>query len=57
MTQHSPSNIEIAEVLREIADLLEAKGENVYRINSYRNAASAVEGSSLPVALIARKEG
>ena len=57
MAQRSPSNFDIAGVLNEIADLLEAKGENIYRVNSYRNAARSVEVSSLPVASIARKDG
>lgn len=47
-------NMEIARVFEEIADLLEIKGENVFRIRSYRNAALVVEG--LPVALKALYE-
>ncbi len=57
MTQRSPSNREIAKLLREIADLLQAKGENVYRTNSYRNAARAVEQTSVAIASIAKKDG
>lgn len=37
-------NAEIAGVFNEIADLLEIKGENPFRIRSYRNAALVVEG-------------
>ncbi|MBI5238262.1 MAG: DNA polymerase/3'-5' exonuclease PolX [Deltaproteobacteria bacterium] len=37
-------NREIARVFFEIADLLEIKGENPFRIRSYRNAGEAIEG-------------
>ena len=40
-------NLDIAKVFYEIADLLEIKGENPFRIRSYRNAALIIEG--LPV--------
>ncbi len=39
-------NIEIARIFHEIADLLEIKGENPFRVRSYRNAALAIEGIS-----------
>ena len=38
------TNAEIAGVFEEIADLLEFKGENAFRIRAYRNAARTVEG-------------
>ncbi|HTX98514.1 MAG TPA: helix-hairpin-helix domain-containing protein [Bacteroidota bacterium] len=57
MKQSSPSNNEIAGLLREIAGMLQAKGENIYRLNSYRSAARAVENSSLKIAAIARTDG
>ena len=37
-------NKEIARLLSEIADLMEITGEDGFRIRSYRNAATAVEG-------------
>jgi DNA polymerase (family 10) len=37
-------NIEIARLLAETADLMEIGGEDGFRIRSYRNAASAIEG-------------
>jgi DNA polymerase (family 10) len=37
-------NQEIARVLRETADLMEIAGEDSFRIRSYRNGATAVEG-------------
>ncbi|MFO7924511.1 MAG: DNA polymerase/3'-5' exonuclease PolX [Bacteroidales bacterium] len=37
-------NKEIAKILNEIADLLDIKGENQFRIRSYRNAARTISG-------------
>ena len=37
-------NREIARILAETADLMEIAGEDGFRIRSYRNAASAIEG-------------
>ena len=37
-------NSEIARQFNEIADLLEIKGANPFRIRSYRNAALVIEG-------------
>ncbi|HVA90575.1 MAG TPA: DNA polymerase/3'-5' exonuclease PolX [Chloroflexota bacterium] len=42
-------NGQIAAGLREIADLLEMTGENVFRIRAYRRAAEAVEALAEPV--------
>ncbi len=39
-------NQDIAKIFHEIADLLEIKGDNPFRIRSYRNAALAIEGLS-----------
>ena len=50
-------NRSLARVLHEIADLLEIKGENPFRIRSYRLAAESVESSDRDVAaLLARGE-
>lgn len=38
------TNSQIAEVLRQHADLLEIAGENTFRINAYRRAADTVKG-------------
>lgn len=43
-------NYEVARVFRSIADMLEIKGENRFRINAYRRAARAVEEIPEPVA-------
>ncbi len=42
-------NTEIARIFTEIADLLEIRGENPFRVRSYRNAGLIIEG--LPVSL------
>src|SRR6056297_1789842 len=43
-------NRDIAEIFNHIADLLELKGDNEFRIRSYRNAARTVESMSRNVA-------
>jgi len=45
-------NREIAQLLTETADLMEIAGEDGFRIRSYRNAASVLEGYPEPVAAI-----
>ena len=47
-------NIEIARLLAETADLMEIAAEDGFRVRSYRNAASAVEGYPERIAEIAR---
>ena len=51
------SNEEIANRLEEIAELLEVKGENPYRIQSYRNAARSVRAEADSVAELYRESG
>jgi DNA polymerase (family 10) len=48
-------NIEITNLFNEIADFLEVKGENPFRIRAYRRAAQAVEGLSEDIAAIAER--
>jgi DNA polymerase (family 10) len=50
-------NAEIASVFNEIADYLEVKGENPFRIRAYRRAAQAVEGLSEEIAAVALRGG
>ncbi len=50
----SMENIEIARLLAETADLMEIAAEDGFRIRSYRNAASAVEGYPERMAELAR---
>src|SRR2546427_11712259 len=45
-------NREIARLLSETADLMEIAGEDGFRIRSYRNAASAIDGYPEPVSAI-----
>src|SRR5215212_472054 len=45
-------NLAIARVLGEIADLLEIKGENPFKIRAYRNASDTVASSAAPVATV-----
>jgi DNA polymerase (family 10) len=50
-------NIEITNLFNEIADFLEVKDENLFRIRAYRRAAQVVEGLSEDIAAIAAREG
>ena len=43
------ANAEIAAVFRDIADLLEKKQENWFKIRAYRKAADSIEGLPVPV--------
>ncbi|MDO9288652.1 MAG: DNA polymerase/3'-5' exonuclease PolX [Thermodesulfovibrionales bacterium] len=49
-------NQEIAGIFNEIADLLEIKGENPFRIRAYRRAAQNLEGLTKDVAALSREE-
>src|SRR5437588_4213819 len=42
--ESSVENKEIARILDETADLMEIAGEDAFRIRSYRNGATAIEG-------------
>ncbi|MBI4840688.1 MAG: DNA polymerase/3'-5' exonuclease PolX [candidate division NC10 bacterium] len=48
-------NIEIANLFNEIADFLEVKDENPFRIRAYRRAAQAVEGLAEDIAAMAER--
>ncbi|OGB89471.1 MAG: DNA polymerase III [candidate division NC10 bacterium RIFCSPLOWO2_02_FULL_66_22] len=48
-------NVEIANLFNEIADFLEVKDENPFRIRAYRRAAQAVEGLAEDIAAIAER--
>jgi DNA polymerase (family 10) len=43
-------NVEIARTLAEVADILEIRGENLFRIRAYRNAVRTVEVQTVPLA-------
>ncbi len=49
-------NQEIAKVFNEIADILEIKGENPFRIRAYRRAAQNIDGLSKDVAVLSNDE-
>ena len=44
------TNADIARVFEEMADLLELRGENAFRVRAYRNGAKAISELSEPVA-------
>jgi DNA polymerase (family 10) len=46
-------NREIADLFTEIADILELRGENVFRVNAYRRAAQNIETLTRPIEHIA----
>lgn len=48
-------NAEIARSLREVADLLEVRGDNPFKVRAYRNAARTVEALSRPLADLVRE--
>lgn len=50
-------NTEIRDLFNEIADILEVKGENPFRVRAYRRAAQVVEGLSEDLAAIAERGG
>ncbi len=46
---HSLNNAEIAQVLEEVADVLEIQNENTFRVRAYRNAARTIEVQTAPL--------
>lgn len=57
MPAGKPTNKEIAALLAHIADLLDAKGENPFRVRSYRTAAGTVAGVRQSLAALVREKG
>jgi DNA polymerase (family 10) len=51
------TNVEIARTFERLALLLEIRGEDKFRVRSYRNAAETLETWPSSVASIAREEG
>jgi DNA polymerase (family 10) len=49
-------NQQIAKIFNEIAELLELKGENVFRIRAYRRAAQNLDGLSKDVSTLSEEE-
>src|SRR5437016_13040587 len=57
-TIHSPmNNAQIAERFYRMAALMEVRGDDPFRLRSYRNAAEALETWPTPLKTIAAKEG
>ena len=50
-------NADLAQLFEEIADLLEIKGENPFRVRAYRRAAERLEALAEDVAAIAARDG
>ena len=49
-------NNDVAEIFDKLADLLEIKGENQFRVRAYRNAARTVSSLSRNVGDLAKEE-
>ena len=50
------TNVEIANVFEEMADLLELSGENAFRIRAYRNGAKAIRDHSESIAKLVESD-
>jgi DNA polymerase (family 10) len=50
-------NVDVARLFQQVADLLELRGDNPFRIRAYRNAARAIEAMPKRVAEIAADDG
>jgi DNA polymerase (family 10) len=49
-------NQQVAKIFNEIAELLELKGENVFRIRAYRRAAQNIDGLSKDVTTLSKED-
>ncbi len=47
---HTPTNFEVADVFEQIAQILEGRGENPFKIRAYRNAVRTLENLPEPIA-------
>ncbi len=57
MSSRAVTNADIAAILDRIADLLAAKGENPFRVRSYRAGARTIAGSRTPIPKILASKG
>lgn len=58
MVEHTVSNQEIAQLLDNIAELLEAQQENFFRVRAYRNGANTLRNHDKPIAdIVASGDG
>ena len=53
MSDSVRTNGEVADVFRSIADVMDIKGENAFKVRAYRNAVKTLETLSEPIAQIA----
>jgi len=53
--EHTPENSDIAAVFDHIAELLEAQGENPFKIRAYRNAVRTLDSLTEPASAIAAR--
>jgi len=49
-------NAEVGKILEDIADLLETKGENPFKIRAYRKAARSIEQLPVEVEVLVKEE-
>ncbi len=49
---HTPTNFEVADVFEQIAQILEGRGENPFKIRAYRNAVRTLENLTEPVSAV-----
>ncbi len=49
---HTPTNLEVADVFEQIAQILEGRGENPFKVRAYRNAVRTLENLTEPVSVI-----
>lgn len=52
---HTPTNFEVADVFEQIAQILEGRGENPFKVRAYRNAVRTLENLTEPVSDIAAR--
>lgn len=51
-----PTNVQIADLLEQIASLLEAQGDNPFRVRAYREGAQTIQDAKNPVAKLIGKD-
>jgi len=57
MPIQAPTNNDIANLLQEIADLLEQQDDNPYRVQAFRNGATSVRATQTPLRELVAKQG
>lgn len=57
MPVQSPTNEKVADLLSQIADLLDQQDDNPYRVQAFRHGAKSVQMTSTPLTKIVKQEG